>query len=134
VVRERQAIEVDESVAHGVHESVRRRLPSGVPEAALVEPRRRGHPVVRVSTAREGGHKKAEEEEERVDGGGEQSGGQGGEQVERLHCWLLGFLELLGSFWQKKIHKSRLNLILHIGIFLILILFFLDLGKMNFRW
>jgi hypothetical protein len=128
VVRERQPVEVDESVAHGVHESVRRRLPSVVPDAALVEPRRRGHPVVRVSAA-QGGHQKAEEEEERVDGGGKQSGGQGGEQVERLHCWLLGFLELPGSFWQKKIHRSRYCILVSF-----LILFFLDLGKMNFRW
>lgn len=86
VVRERQAVEVDEGVAHGVHEGVRRRPPAGVPDAALIEPRRRGEPMIRVSAVREGGDEEAEEEEERVDGGCEQSGGQGGEQVERLHC------------------------------------------------
>ena len=90
MVRERQSVEVDEGVARGVLKGVRRRAPARVPDAALVEPRRRVVPIGRGSVA-----PVAEEEQERVEGGGGEGRGQGGEQVERLHGWLLlGFAEI----------------------------------------
>lgn len=88
VVGERQSVEVDEGVARGVLEGVRRRAPARVPDAALVEPRRRGGPIGggrgRGSTERVA-DEEAEEEQERVEGGGDERRGQGGEQAERLH-------------------------------------------------
>lgn len=85
VVRERHAVEIDERVAHGVLEGVRRWAPTGVPDAALVEPRGGGggsRPASGVMAALE---EEAEEEEEGLEGGGDEGSGQGGEQVERLH-------------------------------------------------
>ena len=84
---ERQPVEVDERVARGVLEGVRRRAPARVPDAALVEPRRRVVPIGGGSAARVA-DEEAEEEQERVEGGGGDGRGQRGEQVERLHCWL----------------------------------------------
>ena len=86
MVWERQAVEVDERVAHGVLEGVRRRAPARVPDTALVQPGGAvGGPTAGVVSVLE---EDAEEEEEGLESGGDEGSGQGGEQVERLHgCW-----------------------------------------------
>lgn len=64
MVRELQAVEVDERVTHGVLEGVRRRAPARVPDAALVEHRGAGgEPTAGVMAALE---EEAEEEGERL--------------------------------------------------------------------
>jgi hypothetical protein len=106
VAGERQSVEVDEGVARGVLEGVRRRAPSRVPDPALVEPRRRGGPIIGRGSAARVAEEEAEEQQERVEGGCDEGRGQGGQQVERLHGWLwllLGFdvIRYLFRYMQK---------------------------------
>lgn len=58
---ERQSVEVDEGVARGVLEGVRRRAPSRVPDPALVEPRRCGGPIIGRGSAARVAEEEAEE-------------------------------------------------------------------------